>query len=479
MNLLSKLTPLLAVIFVLALVNFFMGRAELPTYGVWTGIRPIEEKIGKLEKFAKEGPVDALILGSSVADFGFSAELYSELMSEKLGRPYRVFNFSTGAAELVTIPTLYRIARTVVRPKAIFLINPVQFKRSEIISPNSPDYILNHAPIGAALENSIKLHLSKLVWTMPIVEKAAALRELVLFGRYQNLVGAGMDTYLVTAHGDRISYTAGQAEISHMSRLRRAYEDQIKPLKDISIQELTHIERYFFPSIDLKAMAELKDIARTDDLKIVVLAHSPAGALWKTPIENAEYEVGRAQYFNTLTKSVGGTLINPLDGLGIPDYAVMEDTHLNTHGAHIYTRAIFQTENSLGDGNPSRIDDFEQASLEPARAKESTFNAWSAIVLREQNVVSKSLKCRFVQSIAVPALPPSDLFFALRMPDGTDMIAPARQLSSGEYEANFELKKSDRKQALIFRLLYGAAKSPVNAPLASYIWTSSNNKLAH
>lgn len=116
-----------------------MGLSELPTYGVWTGIRPIEEKIGKLEIFAKEGPVDALILGSFVADFGFSAELYSELMFEKLGRPYRVFNFSTGAVNLVTIPKLYRIARTVVRPKAIFLINPVQFKRSEIISPNSPD----------------------------------------------------------------------------------------------------------------------------------------------------------------------------------------------------------------------------------------------------------------------------------------------------------------------------------------------------
>lgn len=472
MSLLSKLIPLLAAVLVVALANFVMGYSELPTYGVWTGIRPIEDKLKKLEEFAKEGPVDALVFGSSIADFGFSAELYSKLMSEKLGRPYRVFNFASGGVNLTTISDLYSIARTVVKPKAIFLASSAQPKRSEELLHHSPDYILNHAPIGAMFNHPIQLQISKFIWTSPLIDKAAALREKIMFGSYKNLIGEGMDTYMVTASGDRISYTAGQAGLDHMRRLRQVFEEQIKPFTNQTELEFSVAQRHFFSAIDITAMEDLRTIAKKDNVMIHVLAHSFAGPLWMTSTGNLEYKRARTQYFEILTKSIDGSLLNPLDGLGIPDYAVMEDTHLNTHGAHIYTRAIFEAKNRLGELNLTRIDEFEQASLEPARSKEATFNAWSAVVLRERNVVNKSLKCRFVQSIAVPPLPPSDLFFALRMPDGTDMISPARQLNTGEYEASFDLEKNDKKQALIFRLLYGAAKNPMNAPLASYVWTS-------
>ena len=478
MNLLSKLiSPLAAVITVvvtLALSHFLTDWTNMPGYGLWTGIRPIEDKLIKLETFAKEGPVDAIVLGSSIGDFGFSAELYSKLMSEKLGHPYRVFNFSSGAVELVTTPSMYRIARTVTKPKAIFLISPAEIKRGEVLSPYSPDYILNHSPIGSAIHNQYLLGLQKTLWFfLPIVDKSAALRDLIIFGNFHNLVGQGMDTYQVNAYGDRLSYTAGALDVAQMNLFRQSAETSVKLIKKGSEQDLATAQNTFFPVIDIKAMAEIRKIALDDGLKIFVLAHSPAATLWKDPTSSSDYKKARTQYVDTLTKSVGGILLNPLDGLSIPDYAVMEYTHLNTHGAQIYTSAVFQSAIASGSSNQYRQNEVEQASLEPIRSKEATFSTWSAVVLREKGKRYKYLKCRFVQSIAVPPLPQTDLYFALRMPDGSDIISPARQLKSGEYEADVDLGKSDKEQALIFRLLYGSdTKVTVNAPLASYAWTS-------
>jgi len=471
MKLFVKLISFIIVAIMLAFANFLISDSDLPSYGTWTGIRPIEDKLKKLEKFAKSGPVDAIVFGSSISDFGFSAELYSKLMSEKLGHPYRVFNFSTGSAELVTTPALYRIARTVVRPKAIFLISPAEVKRPEEISPNSADYKLSHSPIGSSLNNQTLLGLAKFVWTLPIINKAAALRDLVMFGHYRNLIGQGMDTYKVTDYGDRISYTAAGLDLQQMNYFRQSIENNVKLMATEAEQDLAVAQTNFFPVIDIKAMEELRQIAQADDLKIYVLGHSAAGALWMKPTENMDYKKGRTQYLNTLAKSVGGILVNPLDGLSVPDHAVMEYTHLNTYGADIYTRAVFQTAINTSSLDQSDSSGIEQVSLASIRSKEPTFNGYSAIVFRNRGARNKSLRCRFVENFAVPLFPSADLFFALRMPDGRDIISPVRKLTSGEYEADVDLGANDKKQALILRLLYGTdTKVPLNAPLASYEW---------
>jgi len=53
---------------------------KVPDYGTWTGIRPLETKLEQLEKFARGKEVDAVFLGSSIVDFGFSADLSSRLI---------------------------------------------------------------------------------------------------------------------------------------------------------------------------------------------------------------------------------------------------------------------------------------------------------------------------------------------------------------------------------------------------------------
>jgi hypothetical protein len=189
------------------------------------------------------------------------------------------------------------------------------------------------------------------------------------------------------------------------------------------------------------------------------------------PTANSDYKKGRAQYFETLARSVNGELFNPLEDLSVPDFAVMEDTHLNTYGAYIYTNAAFQSQNSSAYSNVSDSNEIEQASLESVRSGDETFNSWSAIVMRERGERDKALRCSFVQNFAVPPIPATDLYFALRMADGSDIIAPARKLASGEYEADIALNKIDKRQTSVFRLVYGSEKKlPLNAPLRHCAW---------
>jgi hypothetical protein len=164
----------------------FIARMDAPQYGVWTGIRPLETKIDMLEKFAAQGDVDALVVGSSIVDFGFNAELFSQLMSEHLGRPYRAFNFATGGAEPNSLPILYRLARMVSKPRTVIVMVPPEPWLPDSYVP-APNAALSGAPIGYALEHPWLLPISRRVYESPVLRNAPALRDLVMCGDYHNL----------------------------------------------------------------------------------------------------------------------------------------------------------------------------------------------------------------------------------------------------------------------------------------------------
>lgn len=181
-----------------AAVVFVAGNAAVPTermpnLGTWTGIRPLEEQLDKLDALAREGPVDALILGSAIGDFGFSARRFSEIMSEAQGRPYRAFNVSTGATELVTTLKIYRLARTTVVPRTLVIVSAYAPIRSNVIPPRSPGYIMARAPIHRALEHPWLLPRDRQLWRAPLVRHATALRDHARHGSFVSLPQQGSD----------------------------------------------------------------------------------------------------------------------------------------------------------------------------------------------------------------------------------------------------------------------------------------------
>src|SRR5262249_30264092 len=79
-------------------LNLRIRGNALPEYATWTGIPTLEHKLRLLRDFKNQGPVDAIIIGSSIPDHGISAAVLSQRLSASYGRQFRVFNLSTGGA---------------------------------------------------------------------------------------------------------------------------------------------------------------------------------------------------------------------------------------------------------------------------------------------------------------------------------------------------------------------------------------------
>src|SRR5258708_19757058 len=89
------------------------------------GVLEVERKLRLLREFAKEGRVDALVLSSSMGDLGISGEVLSRELTAHYGKPFLVFNFSMGGADLGSYPLLYRLARLAANPGPISILSPL------------------------------------------------------------------------------------------------------------------------------------------------------------------------------------------------------------------------------------------------------------------------------------------------------------------------------------------------------------------
>ena len=467
---------------VLVMANTWVARLDLPDYGAWTGIRPLETKMKMLETFAASGDVDALALGSSIADFGFSAELFSQLMSRHLGRPYRVFNFATGGARPRTLPRLYRLARLVTKPRSVFVLVPPEQKLGEELRQSSPDYALLNAPVGGALTYPLFLPVSRLLWETELFSRAPAIRDLLLFGSYANLQRRiGMEAYRVSAHGDRVSYTF-TLKPDLLPLTKQQNEDSVKPFpkslaRTSNAQEMLE---FYFAKIDIDAMEELRDLVERDGGRIYLISHAGAAMWWGGPSSNAEYVATRQKFFQAFASKLNATFWNVVDApVAVPLYGIADDIHLNAYGAEIFTRLAFEASLGRLDGESARRIAAPAASppLEHLSASTQTFSPQSAILRRPAHEAHPLLRFRMVESLAVPALPQGvDLYAGLRLPDGQDIVVPAFPVGSSDFVAEVDLPPGTEPQSLVLRLMYdemGTGKVALAYPLADYEWLRS------
>jgi hypothetical protein len=457
------------------------GRINAPDYGAWTGIRPLETKLEMLEAFAAQGDVDALILGSSITEFGFSARLFSELMSKQLGRPYRAFNFASGGAEPRTLPKLYRLARTVAKAKTVFVVVPAEPKLSEKIPLSSPDHALMNAPVGLVIDHPFLLDFSRIAWNTPALKRAPALRDLAIFGYYKNLAQAvGLESYATDGNGDRLSYLVTW-KASDLPIIKENGELAVKPFVDsgagaAAASRLDRMLEQYFSRRDIAALEELRTLVERDGGKLHVISHAGAASLWGPLTTKPEVEQGRRDFFEALTKKLNAGFWDVAAVTQVPDYAVSDVTHLNVYGAEIFTRNTVAVASGAALPEPHAMSAREEIpSLTIFPTRDITFNPVSALVFRPAGEEHPLLKFRTVMSLAVPNLPKDDLFVGLRMPDGHDVVAPAVALGPGDFVSEVELPSSERPQGIILRLLHGAgpAKIALAAPLEDYEWLHS------
>lgn len=442
------------------MLNELVSRLDLPDYGTWTGIRPLDEKLRRLEAFGRAGEVDALVLGSSVADFGLCTERLSERLSSASGRPYRCFNFSTGAAEVASFPLLYRLARTVAKPRLLLLVLPASARREDRPREEikeTPEYFLARAPVGRALRSEALLQASKRLWSVPVVRHATALREWLCFGSFRGLKGAGADLYPLAPGGSRVSYTYDHsgANLEHWARTFGASLE----LLEASGDRLLSRE-------DLEGLTELKALAARDGFELAVAAHSPAAALLHGTSLSDAARRGRRRYLEGVARRLGARLYDFLDEFRLERFAIADYIHLNHYGASAYADALAaaMTGAALPPPVRPRLPDLD-------RDDPLTFNAFSFVLLRDGQGEGTRLALRFVRSIAVPPLVEAPLLVALRLPDGSDAVVPAVRGADGEIVAAFA--GLDRAPGvLVGRLLTeaGGRRVALNQPLAAYRW---------
>jgi hypothetical protein len=450
------------------LLSLAIPALDLPDYGAWTGIRPLEQKLRMLAAFAAAGEVDAVVLGSSVSDFGFSAQRLSQRLSRELGRPYRAFNFSTGAAEVADYPELYRLVRTVARPRSVVMIvcaatGPRSDQpRTEI--PQTPVYYLSRAPAGSVLTSPRLLQASHRLWDLPPVRYAGALRDLIVFGSFQSLKGVGSDLYAVNENGDRISYLYE----SSGDTLAR-YREGIVNLRRASASDAQADDPYFSRE-DVQGLREMTRLTDADGCARIVVGHDKASHLVGGPPLPRRYVVYRRQYVQHAATLAAAPACVFLDDLELQRHAVADSIHLNDYGAAAFTdRAVTCWTGRASD--PPRT--YREPDLE-RKDPPLTFNTLAFLLRRDSPREREQLRMRFVRSIAVPALHDEPLLLALRQPDNTDLIRPARREGRDIMVAGEDLPR-DSRLVFIGRLLteVNGQYFALNQPLEGYGWESA------
>jgi hypothetical protein len=461
------------------IVNASIPVEQMPNYATWTGIRPLEAKLDKLDRFVQEGPVDALIVGSSITDYGFNAELYSQIMAEWTGVPYRAFNFATGGAEIVTLPKIYRLARTSGVPRSLIVVMPYGPVRNNSIRKDSPDYILSQAPIGRAIAHPWFLPLDRMLWRIPIVRHATALRDLILHGKFVSLPQQGSDAVYTTEFGDTVAYMANalheglpkiRSNIEAFGSRNRASSEEPDSLQ-------SRLRRYFDDN-DIDAIEQLRSMSERDGFSIIVIMHAQAVELYQQPVQSPTVRRERREYGRTLAEALNARLVHEIDDFAVPAYGLSDSMHLNIHGSLVFTRQVAQALT----GRPSQFAHVEAELRRPhphivdSPSGDPTISHYSPLIDGPSTSDRRTLQIEVLISHAIPPLPEAPLFLAVRLPDNTDLIAAARRTGERLFEADFSEAPVGRHQLFYARLVVesGGRMVTFNQPIATYSWIDAS-----
>ena len=461
---------LLPVFILLFMIVVILSIIELPNYANYTGIRPIETKMKLIQEFEhKNGKIDAVVLGSSIVDHGFSAKLFSTLMTNYKGEQYNVFNFATGGAEPRTLPILYKIMRESVNkiPKDIYIIMPAEMKLPEDNHKDSPDYILNKAPVSKYFDNEIMFKLQYLFYHLNIIKNLPGLRDLLLHGNYYSLdKNLGTELYYLNDYGDRKNYTF-TIDYKRVEYIKELLEKHIKVNDKAKKND-------FFANSDITAIEELVKLVHEDGGRIILVPHAASSTLWKGNL-NSQYIKSRKDFYNNYPEAQDFTIINDfVISMQVPKHFISDEIHLNTYGSIYYTKLLFQS--IIGNEIKPTKQNVEVPNFDLIQKESMTFNNFSVLIKKEEYDENNVLKFKIVDSYSVPALPKDNLFVALRTPDNKDKIIPMINIKNREYYIKIDLPISNKEQFFIFRVLYGTeTKRALNAPVAQYVWTTEDN----
>jgi hypothetical protein len=437
----------------------------IPDYGTWTGIQPLERKMGLLEKAAKQGRIDALILSSSIGDHGVSAATLQEQTEKSMHSAFRCFNFSTGAATFRTFPLLYRLARTVSKPRSVFLFVTVDASYGDSLRPRTPEYILSQAPVGGAINSPIRLGISRLLWDLAIIKKASAIRDYSLFGWFKNRVPSHADLYSLSESGDTLNYTfsADSKALNEYADGRR--EVLLRCLNAYTgLNSPTEKRRIFLSDTHLQALMELKALVGSDGGSLTIVTHEQASAL---TLRDDRLALCRRAFSESIERTTSLKVLDFLDEFHPYPYEIADPVHLNQYGARRFSRLV--AAHISGQIQPEGEHQYAFPNFNLLNKRGKNVSTWASIVAYEASAKAEILELRTVQSWQTMPLPVGyPVRLLLTSPINIELPLDARVTSKGTIVA--DAKGISQRDSIFVVSIVSSNWTPLSLPLAGYRW---------
>lgn len=442
---------------------------EPAEYATWTGVLEVERKVRLLREFAREGDVDVLVLSSSMGDYGISAETLTREISAAKGRPFRVFNFSMGGADLTSYPLLYRLARMVARPKEIWVASPVS--TSPVQGKGGIDDLLLRGPVGRALDFPWLLPLEYAYRDLALVRNAAAIRDWVVYRGFPNRAKSNLDLYEINRHGDTRSWLYNPPEYENgLKHMERHIDHVMKFVRQPNaVEHRKHHVLYFSPRM-MSALNDLKALAGADGASITVIPFHGAVSL---AIHDAEFLGASMRFYEPLAEYLGARLVDVRTKFEPKPYMITDPIHMNCIGSEQFSKVLAAA--VTGRPTPVHVELLADERIRKT-SPDPTWTTFTALVVKRSDEPSGSLRLKYIQNWGVKRLRPfSNQRLAVRLPDGRESVLRVRVMQDGEVVADTSgLDFAPVDQVITAQLVNEGEKmgKGMNMPLMSYSWSA-------
>jgi hypothetical protein len=295
----------------------------------------------------------------------------------------------------------------------------------------------------------------------------------LVFGRFAHLPAQGSDDYWMDDFGDTVSFSY-QTSRADLSSLRASHDTAVIPLTPHEMStwsQRAKLEHYFNHQ-DIDAMAQLRKLTAADGCQIVIIAHDVASDYYPAQLTDPAYVRARRQFFAILAAQLHAKLVDEVEKFSAQQYMITDTVHLNHYGAEAFTRLVAAALTHSAESPVSRRV-VKYPTLPDMPSSDITVSGFSALIEAPKRKGALTLRLRILVNQAIPPLPDIPLEVMLRLPDNTDVTAPARLTSATSLEATFAALPVGPNQMFLARIVYEAGGRVVahNQPVAAYTWS--------
>jgi hypothetical protein len=463
------LALLLPPLLILAGANAIVARLNLPLYGTFTGLRPLEEKLESYRAVTDRGLADCVLLGSSLTESGCAVtEVNAQL--EKHGDTRRFYNLAEGGAHLQTQLAVYRMARQIHQPKevAVGILTMGTDSDYYVDSDELPMRAMKKAPVGRYLHSDTQLRLASLAWRQPLLRDAVPLRDLLLEGSFRNRLFDYTDHHGRNEYGDLVSHVvcldAAGAQLQAMQqreRLLAMWANAGSP------EEFLKRE---WPA-RLAILRELKSRVSKDQARLILF---PVLTAYMAVHEDREMLNIANTIVQALSKELQCEAVLFPAVSGLRPHEMLDAAHFNRSGAEVLGTRLGAA--LAGANQPQRSPADFPAAADYPNARETEWGGFTSVIVHPEKA-GDCVEVVFRQGWNIPVWEHERPIEAVVcLPGGRRARVPVETFAPSMVRVRFHgWMKGTRDSALLISFVNARTGHAIEVPIQEYRWVSVPN----